>query len=692
MATNDALTGLLLAGRYRLHQRRGAGGDGLVMDAIDEQMERPVAVRVLSTDWAVTPMAEQRFRAEAQVASSLIHPNINTVYDWGIDDFDGAVRPYLVLEYLTGGSLRDILDRGRLLSPSQALVVGLDACRGLDYIHRRGIIHRDLRPATLVFGDDHHLRLVDLGISRLRAEQTWDDLSAAGIDAARYASPEQAQGCSPQDGSLGPPSDVYSLCLILVEAVTGQIPFASDSTVSTLNARIDKLMPVSADFGPLASILERAGRPLPADRFTAAEFGRALMQAAERLPRPAPIPTVGSTLFADTTGGMRRPLEPSEPVRRVAYEPGDSGLDQGGHTAARPFERPATAAVRPTTGALPAPLPGTAGVLQTSAMAPLVVGSPDVPVYDQGTEPEHSGRSWLLASLVIVLALIAGGFVAYRMIVTKTYAVPDLIGVEKGVAENQIADNGWVIIVKTERNDEQALGNVISSDPVAGSRLSAGKTFVLVVSEGPTLPKLVDLNGMTLEAATTKLTGLKLGAPVATDAFDEAIPPGTVMSWSVPAQPSLVAGMEVVQGTVVAVVVSKGPAPRVVPKLLGLDEAAATAALTAIQLTIVRGDDVFSNDVPAGQVVQQSVAEGAPLDRGSAVTVAFSKGPDLVAMPDLTGLNYAAVQTALTTAGLQLGAVQGNTAGFLYAIKAAGAPVVAGQQILRGTAIDLSYY
>ena len=674
MATNEALSGLLLAGRYRLHQRRGAGGDGLVMDAIDEQLQRTVAVRVFEPEWAATRSAEQRFLAEAQAAASLVHPNINAVYDFGIDDFDGDKRPYLVLEYLSGGSLRDILDRGRLLSPSQALVVGLDACRGLDYIHRRGIIHRDLRPGTMVFGDDHRMRLVDLGVSRLRAEQTWVDLSAVGIDAARYASPEQAQGLTPEDGSIDTASDIYSLCLVLIEAVTGQIPFASDSTVATLNARIDKLMPVSADFGPLASILERAGRPLPNDRFTAAEFGKALMQAAEKLPRPAAIPTAGNSLFADTTGGA---------LRDVAESAADEAAVDGLVDATLPLAVAAAA---------------TNEINQLNHINHIadvdgIVGIDDIepPVFDQGDDNPHHARSWLLGMLVVVMALLAGGFVAYRVIVTKSYTVPDLAGIEKGVAENQIADNEWVVVVKTERSDQQAVGNVISSEPPAGSKLAVGKTFVLVVSDGPTLPKLVDVNGMTLDVATAKLAELKLGAPVASDAFNETVAVGQIVSWSVPAQPSLVTGMEVVQGTVIAVVVSKGPEPRVVPQLVGLDVEAAKAALVALQLTMVKTDDVFS-DVPIGLVAQQSVAAGGTVDRDGSVSIALSKGPDLVVMPNLSGLKFDAVQKALTDAGLVVGVVAGNTAGFLYGINVAGVPVVAGQQLPRATVIDLSYY
>lgn len=659
MATNDALSGLLLAGRYRLHSTRGVGVAGEVVDAVDEQLQRPVAVKILSPQWAASPHAQQRFRAEAQVASSLNHPNVNAVYDWGIDDFDGISRPYLVLEYLSGGSLRDILDRGRLLSPSQALVVGLDACRGLDYIHRRGIIHRDIKPATLVFGDDRHLRVVDVGVSRLVAEQTWADPTGAGIDAARYCSPEQAQGALPEDGTLGTPSDIYSLCLVLIESVTGQVPFASDSTVATLSARIDKLMPVSADFGPLASVLERAGRPLAADRFTAAEFGRALMQAAERLPRPAPAPIAGNSKFADTTGGMRRPTDPTGPA-----------------------QRPENSADDVETAAFDAP----------TGVPAHAVPVAETPMYDQAIERGNRWRWKLLIAAVVVAALAGGGFALSRQLATTSHIVPALAGIERGVAENQIADNKWSLLVQTERSDAQPLGNVIRTVPPEGTKFEEGKTLVLVVSEGPTLPKLIDVNGMTLEAATKQLADLTLGISVVGDAFDEQVPTGIVLSWSVLAQPSLAAGAEVIQGTVVGVVVSKGPAPRVIPALGGLDEAAASAALAAVQLVVVRADDIFSNDIPIGQVADQSLPAGTEVPRDSTVTIALSKGPDVVLVPDLAGLDYASVQAAIANSGLLIGRVDGNTSGFLYAVSANGSPVVAGQQLLRGTPLRLSYY
>ena len=201
--------------------------------------------------------------------------------------------PFLVTEFLSGGSLRSMLDRNRLLSPSQALLVGLDAARGLDYAHRRGFVHRDIKPANLLFDDDGRLRIADFGLARALAEAAWTEPAGVVLGTARYASPEQAKGLA-VDGK----SDVYSLALVLVESVTGSVPFAADTTVATLMNRIDKLLPVSADLGPLAAVVERAGRPEPAERYSAAELGRALIQTAERLPRPAPLPLVPVVVLA----------------------------------------------------------------------------------------------------------------------------------------------------------------------------------------------------------------------------------------------------------------------------------------------------------------------------------------------------------------------------------------------------------
>src|SRR5690606_7600427 len=163
------------------------------------------------------------------------------VYDWGMARVGDTSTAYVVIEHLTGGSLRDMFDRGRRLSPSQALVVGLDACRGLDYAHRRGFVHGELTPSKLVFGDDRRLRIIDFGLARLLGDPAWEHPESVSTHVAWYAAPEQGRG-DPITGK----TDVYALCLLLQEAVTGTLPFKRDSTVASLDERRGRLMPVSA--------------------------------------------------------------------------------------------------------------------------------------------------------------------------------------------------------------------------------------------------------------------------------------------------------------------------------------------------------------------------------------------------------------------------------------------------------------
>ena len=176
-AARAADVGRTLGGRYRLVAPLGAGASATVYLAEDALLARQVAVKLLHPALAGDLSFLRRFRAEAQAAAALSHPHVVAVYDWGtdpsLDRGDGA--PYLVTEYLAGGSLRAMLDRGRRLSPSQALLVGLEASRGLEYAHARGLVHRDVKPANLLFGDDGRLRIADFGLARAIAEAAWTE-------------------------------------------------------------------------------------------------------------------------------------------------------------------------------------------------------------------------------------------------------------------------------------------------------------------------------------------------------------------------------------------------------------------------------------------------------------------------------------------------------------------------------------
>ncbi|HEX4244735.1 MAG TPA: serine/threonine-protein kinase, partial [Acidimicrobiales bacterium] len=210
--------GRVLGDRYRLLTALGTGASAHVYLAEDISLHRQVAIKVLHPALAGDSAFLKRFRAEARAAAALNHPNVMQVFDWG----EQEKEPYLVLEYLPGGSLRQIFDTGVLLTPEQAVQVGMEAAAGLDYAHRRGLVHRDVKPANLLLGDERRLRIADFGLARALAEAAWTEPAGAVLGTARYAAPEQVEG-KPLDGR----ADVYALTLVLYEAVTGEVPFSS---------------------------------------------------------------------------------------------------------------------------------------------------------------------------------------------------------------------------------------------------------------------------------------------------------------------------------------------------------------------------------------------------------------------------------------------------------------------------------
>ena len=207
--------GRVLGDRYRLVTAVGTGASAHVYLADDVSLHRQVAIKVLHPALAGDQAFLKRFRAEARAVAALNHPNVLRVYDWG----EEGGEPYLVLEYLAGGSLRQIYDTGVLLTPEQAVRVGIEACAGLDYAHRRGLIHRDIKPANLLFDADGRLRIADFGLARALAEAAWTEPDGAILGTARYAAPEQVEGWV-LDGK----ADVYGLALVLYEGVTGRVP------------------------------------------------------------------------------------------------------------------------------------------------------------------------------------------------------------------------------------------------------------------------------------------------------------------------------------------------------------------------------------------------------------------------------------------------------------------------------------
>ena len=573
------------------------------------------------------------------------HPALAPISDWGDTDLAGVRCIYTVLGQMPGGSLREMLDRGRRLTPSQALVVGLDICRALHAVHSAGWVHGDVRPATIVFDASRRARLG--GLDTLTPE----NIGEADIERARYAAPEVGQGVAPSPGS-----DVYSLALTLVEAVTGEVPFNAESVTVALSNRVDKLLPVNADLGPLASVLERAARPDVDSRFSARELGEALVAVAKRVPRPTPIDVVG----------IDELLVPMPTVGVIDH--GDAGDPTG------EVSRPIHTAIE-----------------KDKDLSSAVRTVADDPTGEIAAARVSRLRGRKIVAVVAALAVVVGAVAGYFVLKKDSYQVPVLVGLTQGEAENLIVNFDWKLDVQDGRSDVVETGQIISTNPSDGRMLQEGKTLSIVVSQGPTFSTLEDFSGKSIEEATRRIE--ELGLVVVSDRInDENAGPGTVLKWAVAEQPAASVGDQVVKGTTITLTVSDGPAPRIVPNLIGLDPAEAEAELVKLGLTITKlADDI--GDADAGKVGGQVPAAGESVPRGGSVSYWVSKGKELVTIPYVQMQYKSTVEKRLTEAGFVIGTVTGKaTTHRLKKMFIGGVEVKSGDEAAMGATVDLEYY
>jgi serine/threonine-protein kinase len=578
---------------------------------------------------ATAAEAVEGFQQHLLSVAGVQHPVLVAPLDWGEVSIAGTAHLFVVTERLVGTSVRELLDRGRRLTASQALVIGIDVCRALHHLHQLGIAHGDIRPANVFVGADARARLAGIGIKR--AASTIAEMTT---EQGRYAAPELASDTTPTASA-----DVYALALTMLEMLTGDVPFAADSAAVTLANRAGKLLPVSADIGPVAVPMEKAARPEAADRSSALEFGQALAQLAAKLPRPEPIESLTTESFRDT---ITRQLE-----------------------------------------AVPTPQP-TAPVAETSAPPPTTA---DVAV----TAPRAERRRYrVLWSIAAVVALTVSGVLAWQSLSATSYAVPDLVGIPEGEARNAVSQFGWNVLIRAQRSDDVELGDVISTTPAAGMSLREGDDITLVVSEGATLAVLPDVIGLSRDdaIATLQSAGLTVSESLRDD---DSVAAGSVVGWIVTEQPNLVAGSQVLRGTEVAIVVSGGPVLRAVPNLIGLAETDADAQLIAVQLNGQRNDDVSSSDIPIGLIATQEPAAGAQLSRDGIVAYALSKGPETVELPNVIGLALADAQKRLNEVGINVGTTSGRTTGKVRTVQQEGKALKSGDVVLKGSVVDLVF-
>jgi len=646
----DAL-GRVLGGRYRLAAPLGLGSSAHVYLAEDLVLQRRVAVKVLQPSLVGDEAFLKRFRAESRAAASLNHPHVMRVFDWG-EDPDG---PYLVLEYLGGGSLRELLDHGGLLDIAQAVRVGREAAEGLAYAHRQGLVHRDVKPANLVFDEDGRVRVADFGVARALAAAAWTEPVGAMVGTIRYASPEQAQGVA-----VAGSTDVYALALVLYEAVTGVVPFVEGDQVTTLMARVGATLPPHPALGVLAPLLVAAAAPGLADRPGADDLARSLATLAAELPPPAPLPLQ-----------VARP-QAGPPTDR----PPDVTIAGGTAAAARTA---AFVAADQTAAILEAPA-ATAGFPGSTG-----VRLPPPPVIAQ--RPDRRRRwPWKTTLLLVVLALAAGAVLAVRdKLFVPSHPTPALAGTSLAAAHHELSVLHLSMHVDRAAYSTTVIaGDVISQTPAPRVSVKEGSVVTVVPSKGLPPERVPSLSGLDCAGAQQFLSYAHLAGscPPGRQEYSTTVAKGLVITWYAGSeqQPA-----EAPWHSTITIVLSLGPPPVAVPTVPTSSYQAAAAALSAKGFTATESLQSDAK-VPAGQVIGTTPAGGQQIPQGSTVTVDVSSGPPDVTVPaSLVGETLAEATAALHAVGLEVGHVSGSTTG----VVASASPGI-GQSVPEGTSVSLT--
>lgn len=676
----------VLGKRYRLLHALGTGASAHVFLAEDLMLQRRVAVKVLLPALSQDQAFLRRFRAEARAAGSLNHPNVMRVFDWG-EDAQGKDAPYLVLEYLRGGTLRQLLDHGLLLTPAQAVRVGSEAAQGLAYAHARGIVHRDIKPANLLFDEEGRVRVGDFGVARALAESSWTEPAGAVVGTARYASPEQAQG-HPIDGR----SDVYALALVLYEAVTGSVPFVGDTPVGTLMARIGQPLPPRATLGQLSDLLMSAAHPHIDARPSAGELAQSLTGLAGQLPSPAPLPL---EMSRDGTGGPPADRPGDLTLAPVGHPTSDGDLTatalHGPSGSDTQIGAPSnTAVLHPTVAAPSGAAPGGTQVGPATNAMPATETGAGTPRSDAGTAVAARRRRralpWVLTAIGLAMLLAAGAVYAFKSkLFTPSHRVPDVVGMTSAQAQRALHTDQFTVTVSARRHSTTVPnGHVISQQPGSTSSLKEGSDVKVVVSRGLPVEKVPSLLGFDCAGAQRILRVVNLygSCPPAAAQYSSSVPSGQVITWTYLATNRPTSAP---WHSTITVIVSNGPPLVAVPQVTGMTYANAAAAISRQNLKATESRQSDPR-VPAGEVIGSNPTSGQQVQQGSTVTVEVSSGPPQVQVPNgLLGLSLNEAEAILRAVGLRVGTVSGPRSGVV-----SGSEPTTGGSATQGSAVNLT--
>lgn len=584
-----------LSDRYELGDTLGFGGMSEVHRGLDARLGRDVAVKVLRADLARDPSFYLRFRREAQNAAALNHPAIVAVYDTGEADTDEGPLPYIVMEYVDGETLRDIVRSEGPLSARRAMEIMGDVCAALDFSHRNGIIHRDVKPANIMINRAGSVKVMDFGIARAIADgASTMTQTAAVIGTAQYLSPEQARG-----EHVDARSDVYAAGCVLYELLTGEPPFTGDSPVAVAyqHVREDPRPPstVHPDVPTaLDSIVLKAMSKNPANRYQSAGDMRNDLVRVLGGNRPT-APSVMTDADRDTILG---PTVALSGASRRARDQDDLRLSDRDE--------------------------------------------------DAGTSGRRKGIIVAISLFAVALLAVVGVFLfAYNSAPVKTQ-IPEVRNQPVAVAETVLDRAGFTSRRELAPSTTVTKDSVIDSTPAVGTPETPNTVVTLRVSTGPPQATVPQLKGLTLGAATADLT--KAGFNVAPNPT-RAVSTAELLDKVVDSTPR--SGAQTDANGTVSLVLGSGPQQVPVPQVVGLDAASAQGNLKQLQFaSVVENAD---SSAPRGKVIAQDPEAGATAAQGSPVTLTVSRA-NRVLMPNLVGVTRAAAQAALEAAGWKGGA------------------------------------
>lgn len=634
------MIGRLLHKRYLIENRLGEGGMAVVYQARDQVLHRTVAVKVLREQFAGDSEFVERFRREALAAASLSHPNIVNVYDVGRE---GSIH-FIVMEYVPGETLKNIIRREAPLSPLRVARIGRQVCEALAHAHEHGVIHRDIKPHNILITPDGRAKVTDFGIAHAGTAATLTD-NGTVMGSVQYFSPEQATG-----RPSCPQSDLYAVGVVLYEMLTGRVPFVGDTAVAVALKHVHEAPRPPSRYNPdIPPQLERVVlRALAKDKER--RYHTAWEMAAD-------LDAVARSGEAWAWEGQRLALgRSSRPVGATSGPLGGAGFDpaEAGGIARSPNAR----AALPGAGRVPGPSPAAAAA--TSGYPPVRnAGSPGRaeegadarPAGDLsralqdgrseegtilakgGTSP--GGRAARVRRRNIALAVL--GFVLVTglsiwflvqwlpawLSVGET-RVPDVTGMSVLQAEERLkASQLQMAVERRIHSNNVPVDHVVSQVPVAGRLVKVNRTVSVMVSLGPDLVTVPDLSGQTLRDVQVALNGASLALGGRVEEYSDQVPAGQVISQDPPAN------ARVERGSAVNLVISRGPAPQgqVMPNLRGRAYADVTGQLVQMGLQVGQVVERESGDLPAGTVLDQDPEPGATVPLGGTVNLVISKAP-----------------------------------------------------------------